>query len=330
MASGDQIKALVQSFISSDSERFKTIALQVAAREARSGHTRLANELKELIANLENKSFSNSQKNQPIPIIKPRGELSDLLQVSYPTVKLSNMVLESKLAKKLNRILKEQKHSNQLQSMGLNLRRRLLLTGNPGTGKTMTASALACTLGVPLFLVRLENLFSKYLGETASKLRLIFDSVTQIRGVYLFDEFDSIGFQRDKGNDVGEMRRVLNSFLIYLESDQSNSLLIAATNHASVLDYALFRRFDDVLEYHLPDEKLIMEVIENRLLPYKTKDLDMKLLSLEAKGLSYAEICKACDEAAKDMIMNGNKNINTEDVLVHLKERIEYRKNLNG
>lgn len=114
----------------------------------------------------------------------------------------------------------------------------------------MTASVLAGELGLPLFLVRLDALITKFMG--AAKLRQVFDAISELRGVYFFDEFDAIGSQRGLANDVGEIRRVLNSFLQMIEHDQSNSLIIAATNHPEILDYALFRRFDDVIEYHLP------------------------------------------------------------------------------
>jgi len=96
---------------------------------------------------------------------------------------------------------------------GLSPRRKLLLVGPPGTGKTLSASVLASELGIPLFQVRLDGLITKFMGETAAKLRQIFDATSQTRGIYFFDEFDAIGSQRGLTNDVGEIRRVLNSFL---------------------------------------------------------------------------------------------------------------------
>lgn len=140
-----------------------------------------------------------------------------------------------------------------------------MLIGPPETGKTLTASVLASELGLPLFIVKLESLMTKYMGETAGKLRLIFDAIQQTRGVYLFDEFDSIGSQRGNTNDVGEIRRVLNSFLQMIEQDTSDSLLIAATNHSELLDHALFRRFDDLIEYDLPEKKEIIAALKSKL-----------------------------------------------------------------
>lgn len=129
----------------------------------------------------------------------------------------------------------------------------------------MTAAVLAGELGLPLFEVRLDGLITKFMGETAAKLRQVFDSTQQTRGVYFFDEFDAIGSQRGLSNDVGEVRRILNSFLQMIEQDDSHSLIIGATNHPEILDNALFRRFDDLLHYELPDEEHIASALKGRL-----------------------------------------------------------------
>ena len=150
----------------------------------------------------------------------------------------------------------------------------------------MTASALAGELGLPLFVVRLDSLMTKFMGETAAKLRLIYDAIQHTRGVYLFDEFDSIGSQRGLGNDVGEIRRVLNSFLQMIESDDSDSILIAATNHGDLLDHALFRRFDDVIEYRLPDKKEIAATFKSKLAGYAASRIQWTKVTDVSAGLT--------------------------------------------
>jgi AAA+ superfamily predicted ATPase len=168
----------------------------------------------------------------------------------------------------------------------------------------MTASALAGELGIPLFLVRLDALITKFMGETAAKLRQVFDAIAEVRGIYFFDEFDAIGSQRGLANDVGEIRRVLNSFLQMIEHDQSNSLIIAATNHPEVLDYALFRRFDEVIEYHLPTLSQAADLIRSRLGNFAPKPFPVKAIAEKAEGLSYAEIRRAIDDAIKEAVMH--------------------------
>ena len=196
---------------------------------------------------------------------QPRGELAGLLTVGYPKTRVADMALEDDLRQRIDRVLVEQRQRERIREHGFAPLRKLLLVGPPGTGKTMTAAALAGELGLPLFTIQLDGLITKYMGETAAKLRLVFDAMQATRGVYLFDEFDALGGQRGGGNDVGEIRRVLNSFLQFLEMDDSDSLVIGATNHVKLLDRALFRRFDAVLEYELPSQQIATQVMRARL-----------------------------------------------------------------
>ena len=256
---GEHFKALVRSHGTGDDEAFYSVALQVAAQAARQGHHRLAADLKAAV--------ENSRAERPsrvTSIAQPRGDLSELVLASHPTVSLKELVLPDDLKAQVHRILTEQRQRKNLLDHGFEPAHRLLFEGPPGTGKTMTAAVLAHELSLPLLTIRLDSLMSKFMGETASKLRVIFESAETQRGVYLFDEFDALGGDR-AGNDVGEARRILNSFLIFLENSSSESLIIAATNHRSILDKALFRRFDMVLDYALPDAKQAAAVMRGRL-----------------------------------------------------------------
>jgi len=310
MASAEQLKALLKSHAEGDDQRFFSVAMQVAAHEARRGHGKLAEELRALIDQAKKSRGAPA----PIPISKPRGELAGLLAVSYPKDRLNHMVLSQALEQQLQRVIREQRHGERLLSHGLSPRRKLLLVGSPGTGKTMTASVLAGELGIPLLQVRLDGLITKYMGETAAKLRQVFDATAQTRGVYFFDEFDAIGSQRGFSNDVGEIRRVLNSFLQMIEQDRSHSLIIAATNHIGILDHALFRRFDDVLHYGLPDENQIVTMLQARLASVKTDNICWENLAREAEGLSYADLARAADDVLKDTLIDQRDRVSEEDV----------------
>lgn len=328
MASANQLKALLQSHLEGDDTRFHSVAMQVAAHEAKLGHGKLAEELRELVDQSKARR-STATKNNTVPISQPRGELASLLTVSYPKSRLADMVLHSELEQQLQRIILEQRHAAEILSQGLQPRRKLLLVGPPGTGKTMTASVLAGELGLPLFEVRLDGLITKFMGETAAKLRQIFESTQQTRGVYFFDEFDAIGSQRGLSNDVGEVRRILNSFLQMIEQDKSHSLIIGATNHPEILDNALFRRFDDLLHYELPDEGHIASALKGRLSRIAVKNTSWKRLAKKALGLSYAELTRAADEVLKTALIERRDTISEKDVGVALEERRRLSARLN-
>ncbi len=174
--------------------------------------------------------------------------------------------------------------------------------------------------------MRLEGLITRFMGETAAKLSLVFDAMHHQKGVYLFDEFDAIGADRGTPNDVGEIRRVLSSFLQFMETDDSESLIIAATNHLSILDSALFRRFDDVIRYELPDDDRRAEAFEEFLAFFSTEPIDWVSVAKLAQGLSYAEIRRACEDAVKGVLVNGGDTL-TEG---HLRQAIEERQHANA
>jgi SpoVK/Ycf46/Vps4 family AAA+-type ATPase len=162
---------------------------------------------------------------------------------------------------------------------------------------------------------------SRFLGESASKLRLIFDEVARRRAVYLFDEFDALGSDRAATNDIGEARRILNSFLLFLDEAPSESLLIAATNHLSLLDPALFRRFDAVVKYSYPAQDQAVTVIRRRLASMDTSEINWSTVARASHDLSHSDLVKAAERAAKDSILTGGTQIDTELLLGALSAR---------
>jgi SpoVK/Ycf46/Vps4 family AAA+-type ATPase len=319
MPSADQVKALISSLTEGDEAHFYSIAMQIAAHEARHGHGKLAEEIRSLVDKA--KARASVPSKAPIPLARPRGEVAELLSVSYPNVRLREMVLGPRTRKKLEKVIREQRATHLIRNRGLTPRRKLLLIGRPGTGKTLTASALAGELGLPLFVVRLDGLITKFMGETAAKLRLIFEALNQTRGVYLFDEFDSIGSARGLSNDVGEIRRVLNSFLQMVEQDNSDSLVIAATNHVGILDRALFRRFDDVIEYDLPDKGRIIETLKAKLGVFAMQKMQWPKVAISARGLNFADITRACEDAIKDAIIHERTTITQAEIVHAIQDR---------
>jgi SpoVK/Ycf46/Vps4 family AAA+-type ATPase len=321
MAAADQIKGLIKSFTEGDDDRFYATAMQIAASEARKGHRTIAEELKKLI-DAAKKDRKTQVAIKRLPVNAAQKELNDLLELIQPKVGLKDMVLDKNIRHKIQRVLDEQKQFDLLRQNNLFPRKKLLLSGPPGCGKTMSAHVIAYELGLPLFIIRLDGLMSRYMGESIAKLRLVFDAMEDFRAVYLFDEFDSIGTTRGQGNDVGEIKRVLNSFLLQIEKDDSNSIVIAATNIPETLDKALFRRFDDIITYPLPDEKQILEFYKKQFVQVKKSiDLPFEKLAKESIGLSFADIEKVTTDFIKDILIYGLEKADTNQIFEYINTR---------
>ena len=320
MATADQIKGLVKAYADNDNERFKTIVLQIAAHEARNGHPSTARDLKELSDSIGNRRQTIFKMNEQNPMVF----------CSIPEVNLSDLVVSDEVESKLKRILSEYYNRRKLASFGLSNRRKLLFEGNPGTGKTMTASVIAAEVSLPLYTVQVDKLVTKFMGETSVRLREIFDSMQARPGVYFFDEFDAIGADRSLDNEVGEMRRILNAFLQFIEQDSSESIIIAATNNQKILDKALFRRFDDVLHYSLPGREEIVRLITKKLNSFNVeKDILSEKVISASEGLSQSEIARSCDDAIKFSILD-NSAVTCERLISFLEERHEIYERKNA
>ncbi|MHC0463031.1 AAA family ATPase [Kosakonia cowanii] len=328
MASANQLKLLIKSYINKDNRKFLTTILQIAAHEAKIGHANFADELRTLVEKAKLSDLESDNNSYPKIVSSSTALIShsstDLFTVSHPTVSTKDIILSNSIKNKVLRFLDENKNSKKIRQYGLIPRRHLMLYGPPGTGKTMTASVIAHELSFPLFTVRMDSLITKFMGETSIKLRSIFDYISQHKGVYLFDEFDTIGSKRSMINDVGEIRRVLNTFLQLLDDHRSDSLIITATNHKEILDNALYRRFDDVIEYELPLKEGLTQLIKSKFISYELKAQDFSLISNSADGLSYAEISKSCDDAIKHSIINNSKFVTQELLVDMLLERKSF------
>jgi SpoVK/Ycf46/Vps4 family AAA+-type ATPase len=324
MSNAKQILAMLRSRVEGDEEQFYSIALQVAASEARQGRRTTADELRAAVDEARGKNARGASV--AIPFARPRGELENLIDLRATRLRLSDVILQETLCKRLEDIIRQQQKREWLREHGKTPNRRILFVGPPGSGKTMTAEALAGELKLPLFVIRLESLITRFMGETASKLRLVFDETLKHRGVYLFDEFDALGGRRNATNDVAEMRRVLNSFLQLMEQpNATDSLLIGATNHPELLDRALLRRFDVILDFPTPTDKQIQTLIKKNLNPLTLSRLNWKSIVASAQGLSQSEIVRAVEDAVKTAILDERNTLTTADIVDRLTQRLEMR-----
>jgi len=221
---------------------------------------------------------------------------------------LDDMVLAPQTRKRLARVVLEQTRRSALLARGLHPARKLLFSGLPGTGKTMAAGAVARAIGLPMFRVEPHGVFSRYFGESAHRLAKVFEYVRLMPGVYLFDEFDSIGADRaaiGSEADGGEARRVVNALLQFIEGDQSNSVIVAATNHAQMLDSAIFRRFDETIVFEPLTKDEFVELVGRKLAGFAVETLDYDEIYDAIPSLGHADLCAALDRARKDQVLDG-------------------------
>jgi SpoVK/Ycf46/Vps4 family AAA+-type ATPase len=326
MAASEMIQELIRAHVAGDSDRFRTIALQLAASEARAGHRKAAGRIRDLVE--EERERARPVQESPTPIVRPPRDLRGVLATSYPKERLRDIVLAAEPERALTRVLREHRSGARLGEWGLLPRRKLLFYGPPGCGKTLAASVLAGELGLPLSRIRVETLFSRYLGETSALLGDVFQEMERVRGVYLFDEFDAIARQRGEMQDVGEAKRVVSTFLQLLDSDVTNSLVIAATNLTKQLDYAIFRRFDDVAEFPLPNDEQRRKLLTMKTASTGFPSGEIAKFAKQGEGLSFADLTRAVQDALKSMVLDGRKRLRPADLAASLAE-IRSRPNVS-
>lgn len=323
MASAQQLIGLIKSHAEGDEARFYDLAIQLAAAEEQKGHKRLAADLRRWADSIEGRDVKprTQDATKIASIAAPRGDLAEVLAATYPRERMNELVLAKDIGDVLNDVIVETRARDRLEAMGFQPRQKLLFAGPPGTGKTMSARALAGELKLPLFSVQLHGLISKFYGETASKLRAIFDAVRTVRGIYFFDEIDALAAARGRGDDIGEARRVLNSFLLFIEEDPGPSIVIAATNLPDLIDPAMLRRFDLTLLYTLPDAAGVAEVIRRRVKTLDTKTIDWAKVSAAGLGLGQADLVRAAEDAGRKTVLADRKALSTSALVTALKRR---------
>jgi SpoVK/Ycf46/Vps4 family AAA+-type ATPase len=314
----DILKLLLQSHAEGDESSFRKAALQLAAAESSAGHVRVAEEIRSIIAKMPPTS---ARKQGPVvDIAAPRGDLADILEGGHREERLRDIVLRPETGETLRRVISENRSRARLERFGVTPRRRLLFHGAPGCGKTLAAAVLAGEMGLPLMTVRLDALFSRFLGATAVQLRAIFAEMPRRPGVYLFDEFDSVAKARGDAQDVGEMNRVVTAFLQLVDADMSGSILVAATNHVELLDRAVFRRFDVIVPFDKPTREQIAGLLKLRLSTVGLSAEAATRLATRAEGWSFADVARACDDAVRTMALDDREKVSERDVLLALDE----------
>lgn len=316
----DLIKKLFLSHAENNKDKFVEIANEVIKEEEKMNHHLLAKDLKKIIhSNIQNKSYVNNNINQKyktnIPIPRDTEKGFPLLEIKENYFNLDDVILFDNLKKKIEYTIEEFKSRELLATYGLRPKQKLLFCGPPGTGKTLTSYVISSVLGFPLIYIRFDSIVSSFLGETATNLRKIFDFIEEGEWVVLFDEFDIIGKKRDDPYEHGEIKRVVNNFMQMLDNYKGKSLLISATNHQHLLDTAIWRRFDDILFFDIPDSNLRGQLFNKYLrVLKKSSDLNKSNLSKLTDGFTPADIAQVCEEAQRRAIVMNKIEISYDDI----------------
>lgn len=326
MTRADLLKDLFGSYQRRDDLMFRQTAAKVIEDERKKQHPVLANELQRILSNGVRSLDEVRGRGSSLDAIPTNSERqTPLLTLRTPDRYLEDLVLDSSTLSVLNRVLTEFRGWEILEAHGLNPTKRLLFCGPSGGGKTVCAEAVAAELGLPMLYVRFDSVVSSLLGETAANIRKVFDYACRGQWVVFFDEFDAIGRSRDDSTEHGEIKRVVNSFLQLLDNFNGRSLLIAATNFEQVLDPAIWRRFDDVVRFNLPDGVALEAIVLKRLRPLQFTKKQVQLLVEAIQGASFAEAEQVCFDVRKRCALDGACKLRNEDVKSAL-ERFNYRR----
>jgi SpoVK/Ycf46/Vps4 family AAA+-type ATPase len=314
MANGDLLRQLFRGYSKRDDSTFRAAAEAIIQEERLKNHRLLADELERILLNGNGLPASHGKLFKSYDIPKDRERGFSLLDISGFNYDWDRIILPEKQLNVLQQIAREHQRKDLLLAGGLKPRQRVLFFGPPGCGKTLAAQVLAGVLAYPLVTVRFDAVVSSYLGETAANLRRVFEFIQTGQWVVLFDEFDAIGKDRDNPFEHGELKRVVNTLLQLMDAFRGESLLIAATNHETLLDKGVWRRFEAVVQFPVPWPQDRVLLLRQFLRGFDTTALNLEPLAGKLDGATGADIERLCVEAARLALLEGRNSLIREDV----------------
>ena len=301
MARADLLKKLIESSLTGNTELLKKIIQAIIAEEKNKQHGVLADELQKLLT-----IYSHPEiKKQFFNINTSNKEIQNLITEVYPKKDLSELFLDSELLDVIDKYILEYHRRDLLRSYNIEPRNRLLFTGAPGNGKTSLAEAIAKNLMLPMYVVKYDGVIGSYLGETASKLKKIFDFISTQNCILFFDEFDAIAKERGDLHETGEIKRVVNSLLMQVDTLPEYVIVIAATNHPELLDKAVWRRFQIRMTLNKPDKNTIELYLEKFSKSFGQKlEFDLKKLAEKIEGSNFSDIEEMTKEIKREFVLS--------------------------
>ena len=311
MARSDHVKALLRSHQQGDDAGFQRAAKSLIDDERRKRHDLVADQL-EAILEEPGRRRRPLQVSSLRPLPKTRDDLP-LISLEESRRSFQDLVLSDSVVEVLDSLAEEFRQRSALRAHGVAPRSSLLLVGPPGCGKSASADAMAGQLGLPIARVQLATIVSSYLGETARNLEQIFTFLDVGSWVLVFDEFDMLGRERGDRADHGELRRVVAAMLQVVDDHRGDSLFIATSNHPALLDSAVWRRFDEIVELESPDESARSEILRLKLRSVRY-EFDVANTARQTEGFSAAEVEAVALDAIRLMVRQLDKAVNAEHI----------------
>lgn len=319
MARGELMRKLLASYGRDD--EFRAVAEQIIQEEEQKNNRVLARSLRRTLENAPAKPKGTLGLAPLLPF--PDGA-ADFVEKIEPSHTRNDIALSPQNARVFERLMKEFRRGEDIRKKGLPVRSKLLFCGPPGCGKTLGAEVFAYELGLPLFVVKLDRLISSYLGETAGNVRKIFEFARKQPCVLFLDEFDALARSREDTTEHNELRRVVNSLLVFIDRIQPKGFMIAATNLEQTLDAAIWRRFDEVLWFDKPDQEMVRAFLAMKFRNVEIA-FDPNRYASKLIGYSYAEIERVCVQAMRTAIIERHAKVQGGDFVEGLQDEERRR-----
>ena len=317
-----EVLRIIEGGLTNDKRKILTYSNKLADRLTKEGNEPLAKCIRQKINTIvpQSQAVADAVRLMPVDV----DSHLQVVEVYPPDATRQPVVLSPEVEKQISGLIKMVNHRSDIELAGINVKKTMLLYGKPGCGKTSIAHYVSEKTGLPLIVARLDGVVSSLLGSTAKNLRRIFDYVQSIPCILFLDEFDAIAKARDDAHELGELKRVINSLLQNIDGMNTDSVLIAATNHPEMLDSAVWRRFVQVVEVGLPSEQQISEMIDLFASPFNSdivSDSQRKKIIIDSiKGLSPSDIKTIFDKVKVKSVIEGKMCFETEELLSNIYE----------